>query len=52
MEESKLVINGSEIELDCKKITTIEEIKLILDAFKISVNKDCKHYEKLKHLKK
>ena len=42
-------LKKSEI-LDCKKITSIEEIKLILDALNITILKDCIYYEKLKHL--
>ena len=37
-------------ELDCKKITSIEEIKLILDALNMTIRTDCIHYNKLKHL--
>jgi len=37
-------------KLDCTKITTIEEIALILECIVISINEDCEHYDKLKHL--
>ena len=36
--------------LDCKKITSIEEIKLILDSLSVTILKDCIYYDKLKHL--
>ena len=36
--------------LDCKKITSIEEIKLILDEMNITILGDCIYYDKLKHL--
>jgi|TARA_B110000259_G_C13744880_1_gene294007 hypothetical protein len=39
-------------KIDCKKITTIEEIKLILDSLDLHMGKDCPHYDKLKHLLK
>tara|TARA_R110002124_G_scaffold213639_1_gene379718 strand:+ start:814 stop:960 length:147 start_codon:yes stop_codon:yes gene_type:complete len=38
--------------LDCKKITSLEEVKLILDALKPTMKEDCEHYDKLKHLLK
>jgi len=37
-------------KLDCTKITTIEEIALILENLVISIGEDCKDYDKLKHL--
>ena len=38
--------------IDATKITTIEEIKLILDGLDIHMNTSAPNYEKLKHLVK
>ena len=37
-------------KLDCTKITTIEEIALILEGLIINIGEEHKYYEKLKHL--
>lgn len=37
-------------KLDCTKITTLDEVKLILDSLNLHIYPNCKHYEKLKHL--
>ena len=37
-------------KLDCKKITTVEEIALILELFGVYIDESCEYYEKLKHL--
>lgn len=45
-------INNTSKQIDCTKITSIEEIKLILDSLNLYMNEDCIHYDKLKHLLK
>lgn len=37
-------------KLDCTKITSIEEIKLILEALDLSISVDSEYFEQLKHL--
>jgi DNA-directed RNA polymerase len=37
-------------KLDCKKITSLEEVKLILDSLDLHINEKNPHYDKLKHL--
>lgn len=37
-------------EIDAMKITTLEEVKLILSELKLFIKTDAKNYDKLKHL--
>ena len=39
-------------EIDCTKITSLEEVKLILDSLKLFMGEDCDNYDRLKHLLK
>jgi hypothetical protein len=39
-----------QVRLDCTKITTLEEVKLILDALDLHMSTSAKQFEKLKHL--
>ena len=36
--------------MDCTKITTLEEVKLILASLNLHIKTDAEHYDKLKHL--
>ena len=36
--------------LDCNKITTLEEVKLILDCVGFTIDETAKNYNALKHL--
>tara|TARA_R100000900_G_scaffold139133_1_gene118583 strand:- start:548 stop:766 length:219 start_codon:yes stop_codon:yes gene_type:complete len=47
-----LIIVSEQKRIDATKITTIEEIKLILDGLDIHMNTSAPNYEKLKHLVK
>jgi hypothetical protein len=38
------------VKIDCNKITTIKEIKMILDSLDLHMDNSCPHYEQLKHL--
>jgi len=40
------------VPLDCMKITSLEEVKFILDSLDLNMSSDCKYYEQLKHLKR
>jgi hypothetical protein len=37
-------------KMDCTKITSLEEVKLILDCLNLYISSDAPHFEKLKHL--
>ena len=37
-------------KIDCKKITSIQEIILILDSLDLHMDESCEHWDKLKHL--
>tara|TARA_R110000851_G_scaffold72400_1_gene160413 strand:- start:88 stop:228 length:141 start_codon:yes stop_codon:yes gene_type:complete len=37
-------------KLDCKKIKSIEDVKLILNAMNLYIANTCEDYDKLKHL--
>lgn len=37
-------------KIDCKKIKSLEEVKLILDSLNLSIGEECPQYDKLKHL--
>lgn len=37
-------------KIDCTKITTLEEVKLILASLDLHININAEHYDKLKHL--
>jgi len=37
-------------KLDCNKITTLEEVKLILDCVGFTIDETAKNYNDLKHL--
>ena len=37
-------------KIDCTKITTLEEVKLILSSLDLHININAEHYDKLKHL--
>lgn len=37
-------------KIDCTKITTLDEVKLILDALELRIDEHSEHYESLKHL--
>tara|TARA_R110000796_G_scaffold215630_1_gene331614 strand:+ start:180 stop:326 length:147 start_codon:yes stop_codon:yes gene_type:complete len=45
-------LNNPNKEMDCTKITSLEEVKLILDSLELFMKEDCPHYDKLKHLLK
>ena len=45
-----LIIMETMKEIDCTKITTLEEVKLILASLDLHININAEHYDKLKHL--
>ena len=42
----------SNIKLDCTKIISLEEVKLILDGLDLYMEPDCLYYEQLIHLER
>lgn len=56
MEDNNIVKGNNGItiptnnKVDCTKITSLEEVKLILDCLNLYMYSDSPHYEKLKHL--
>ena len=45
-----LIIMETMKKIDCTKITTLEEVKLILASLDLHININAEHYDKLKHL--
>lgn len=50
MQNKTVTFKETKKELDCSKITNLEEVKLILSALKLFIKVDSDDYNKLKHL--
>lgn len=52
MANKTIELKETQKELDCSKITNLEEVKLILSALRLFIKIDSNDYDKLKHLLK
>jgi len=52
MENKTVTLKETQKELDCSKITNLEEVKLILSGLRLFIKVDSDDYDELKHLLK